>query len=159
MIINSLKRINESDAAHDIRYKTDLAKADADYQKADPSYKPLLFNNKFARRLRNPYAAEDRDRTIKISEDRYNAAKKGFVSKHDYNEAKIEGFKAKKLAAKAAGKIKQDSTGSEHTPGIIRKIGGAIAEHPYIAAGTVAGIAGLAALQKRKKRLPEPGSY
>lgn len=151
IIINSLKRINESDAAYDIRYKADIAKADAEYQKADPTYGPLSLPRMF----RSGEAAADRKHAIDIAKERYTAAKHGFVSKHDYNEAKIEAFKAKRAALQKA----EQSSEGEHKSHIIKRIGGAIADHPYVAAGTVAGLVGLAALQKRKKRLPEPGSY
>jgi len=43
----------------------------------------------------------------------------------------------------------------------IEDIKDALIDHPYLTAGTasLAGILGLLSLQKRKKRLPEPGKY
>jgi len=43
----------------------------------------------------------------------------------------------------------------------IEDIKDALIDHPYLTAGitSLAGILGLLSLQKRKKRLPEPGKY
>lgn len=164
--IKSLNKINEglfSDNVHDIRYKQDIVKANEAYDKVAGTHGPLSMPRKF-RWLLTPNkkvaeAAYDRSAAIKAAEARREAGKLGMASKQDLDEAKFQAAQAQaKLRAKAAGAVKKQVT-EEDKPGIFRKIGGAIAEHPYIAAGTVAGLAGLAALQKRKKREPEPGQY
>lgn len=162
--INSLKRINEIEKPEDIRYKSDLDAANTAYDKVDTYAKTGFVPRKF-RYLLTPdskvaEAAADRDRAIDLAEARKKAAKMGMVSKEDYDELRYQAAKntAAERAAKSAAERAAKSAASqaaEHTsdekPGILRKIGGAIAEHPLIAAGTVAGIAGLAALQKRRK--------
>ena len=77
-----------------------------------------------------------------IAESAKDTVKKEISSERDLDEDKFEAAKAE-----------------EDSPGVLHKLVSAVSEHPYIAAGTVAGIAGLVALQKRKQRLPEPGSY
>ena len=149
--INSLKRINEIEKPEDIRYKSDLDAANTAYDKVDTYAKTGFVPRKF-RYLLTPdskvaEAAADRDRAIDLAEARKKAAKMGMVSKEDYDELR---YQAAERAAKSAASQAAEHT-SDEKPGILRKIGGAIAEHPLIAAGTVAGIAGLAALQKRRK--------
>jgi len=157
--INSLKRINEIEKPEDIRYKSDLDAANTAYDKVDTYAKTGFVPRKF-RYLLTPdskvaEAAADRDRAIDLAEARKKAAKMGMVSKEDYDELRYQA--AKKAAAERAAKSAA-SQAAEHTsdekPGILRKI----AEHPLIAAGTVAGIAGLAALQKRRKT-DQPQQY
>ncbi len=154
--INSLKRINEIEKPEDIRYKSDLDAANTAYDKVDTYAKTGFVPRKF-RYLLTPdskvaEAAADRDRAIDLAEARKKAAKMGMVSKEDYDELRYQAAKntAAERAAKSAASQAAEHT-SDEKPGILRKIGGAIAEHPLIAAGTVAGIAGLAALQKRRK--------
>jgi len=156
--IKSLHKITEAAAAYDIKYMDDIAKANADYEKvreesrtwmgAKPLHWLLSKNPKLAE------AAKDKSLAIDAAKERLHAAKEGRISKQDYDDAKFEAVKAKaSAAAKAKETVKEDS------PGILHKINKAVTEHPYLAAGTAAGLVGIAALQKRKQRLPEPGSY
>jgi len=141
----------------DIKYDQDIKNANDAYDKVD-KYAKSGFVPRKIRYLLTPNskvaeAAADRDRAIYLADARKEAAKKGMVSKEDYDETRYQ------LAKKAAAERATKSTAEEHAttdnnPGILRKIGGAIAEHPMIAAGTVAGIAGLAALRRRKTYQP-----
>lgn len=157
--LKSLKRITEAATAYDIkRYMDDVAKANADYEKvreesrtwlgAKPLHWLLSTNPKLAE------AAKDRNLAISAAKERLRAAREGRVPEQDYNEARFEAAKAKASVATGANK----TVGEENT-GILHRVGRTIAEHPYLAAGTAAGLVGIAALQKRKQRLPEPGSY
>lgn len=160
--IKSLKRINEGEWQYkkdpdELRHESDVAKANADYQKADPSHGPLSLPRMF----RNGAAAKDRELAIDAANERLKASKQGMVSKQDSDDAKFEAAKAKSAAmAKAAGKVTKDKVpeaAAEHG-GFFHKLTSLDHPHPYVAAG-LATVAGLAALQKRKNRLPEPGSY
>ena len=156
--LKSLKRITEAAAAHDIKYVDDIAKANADYEKVREESRTMLGSKPLHWLLsRNPKlaeAAKDKSLALDAAEERLRAAKKGMISKQDYDDAKFEAAKAKASAA-----VKAKETVKEDSPGILHKINKAVTEHPYLAAGTAAGLVGIAALQKRKQRLPEPGSY
>jgi len=67
----------------------------------------------------------------------------------DVDEMKYQNARRLAAARKVAGETKE--SGTSESPGILRKIAGTVSEHPYLAAGTVAGLAGLTALQKRKR--------
>jgi len=162
--INSLKRIDEVERPEDIRYKADIDAANSAYDKVDTYAKSGFVPRKF-RYLLTPdskvaEAAADRDRAIDLAEARKKAAKMGMASKEDYDELRYQVAKntTAERAAKSAASQVADEHASDEKSGILRKIGGAIAEHPLIAAGTVAGIAGLAALQKRRKT-EQPQQY
>jgi hypothetical protein len=157
--IKSLKRIVE--AAHDVRYNEDIAKAKDIYKKAREADNTYKYTPWFLSPggKKTAEAHHDYHSALDSAEARHKAAKQGLVTKQDNDETKFEAAKAKFAAVH---KAKQEAGGSpvaEDKPGIIRRVAGTVADHPLIAVGTVAGIAGLAALQKRKKRLPEPGSY
>ena len=156
--IKSLKRITEADAAHDIRYKADIAAAKSAFEKTrkeHASWNPIKILSPSHNRLAGE-AKADRDMAIDAAEERLKAAKKGMVSKQDHDEIKFEAARAK---VAAATKAKQEAGSDIDKAGILHKIGKHLADNvgPYAVAA--AGIAGVAALQKRKNRLPEPGRY
>ena len=136
---------------NDLRYKQDIQKADADYQKVDPKHGALSLPRMF----RHGAAAKDRSLAIDAAKERLHASKQGMVSKQDYDESRFEAAKSKAaIAAKSRGEADQQ----DHA-GILHKIGSHIAEHPLPYLATAAGIAAIAAMQKRKQRLPEPSKY
>ena len=164
MIIKSLKLISEVENPADMRHKADIEAANTSYDKVDTYAKTGWVPRKF-RYLLTPdskvaEAAADRERAIDLADARHKAAKMGMASKEDYDELRFQ--VARKTAAERAAKTAAKGATEGHDvgekPGVLRKIGGAIAEHPLIAAGTVAGIAGLAALQKRRKT-EQPQQY
>ena len=155
--IKSLTRITEEKSPHDIQHEKDIEKANQDYDKAAGPPGLLGIRTKYSLNpfnMKRAHAAADRDAAFDAADLRRKAAKQGMVSKQDVDEIK---FNAAKTHAASAIKAKQDTgSGAEvDKSGILHKIG----EHPYLVASVAAGIAGLAALQKRKKRLTEPGSY
>jgi hypothetical protein len=184
MIIKSLSRINEGEQnpkiaqakealerakkyyedvqrpPADIQYGQDIAKANEAYQKVRESEGVSKLTPWFL--TPKPKVAEahyDLHKSLDLADARRKAAKMGMVSKEDYDEMKFQLARktAGDRAAKAVKSAAEESATSDK-PGILRKIGGAIAEHPLLAAGTVAGIAGLAALQKRRKT-EQPQQY
>ena len=158
--IKSLKRITEADE-HDKRYDTDVAAAKESYQKAreaDHTYKytPWFLS---PRGKKTAEAHHDYHANLDAAEKRRKFGKLGGVSKEDNDETKFQAARASVAArSKIHSAAKENTTEPEHQ-GIIKRVTGAIADHPYLAAGAAAGIAGAAVLQKRKNRLPEPGSY
>ncbi len=167
MNIKSLKKINEGwqyvKDPHEQQYDKDVTKAHDAFEKTrseNASWNPFKFLSPSHNRLAGE-AKADRDMALQQAEDRYKAAKSGMISKHDYDEAKYQAAVAKRAAAnKAAAASSQTSDHVDDKPGMFRKIGQHLSDHglAYGAAG-VATLAGLAALQKRKNRLPEPGKY
>lgn len=159
--IKSLKRITEADE-HDKRYDTDVAAANAKYDKVDPTG-PLSLHRRirymFARNKERAGAAADRTADIDAATARRKAGKLGMVSKQDHDETKFQAAKASTALRSKANAAVGDHSSEPDKPGIIKRVVGAVADHPYLAAGAAAGIAGAAMLQKRKNRLPEPGSY
>ena len=164
--LKSLKRLTEADDPVDIRHKADLEKADADYDKSVGStllprgFKYHLPWGKTNKEIGS--AGYDRDAAIDAADARHKAGHKGLVTQQDHNDVKFEAAKAKNTLVNKAKDVASKTTESASTedkPGIIRRIGGAVADNPWVAGATVAGLAGLAAMQKRKSRLPEPGSY
>ena len=147
----------------DKRYNVDIAKANADYQKADPTYGTFSLPRMF----RKGEAAKDRELAIDAAEKRREAAKKGMVSQQDYDEDKFQA--ARKIAAARANKVLSNavanknisSDNAEAKRSLLQKLGHHIVDNPgsYAAGVTIAGLAGILALQKRKQRLPEPGQY
>jgi len=164
LIIKSLNKITEAADEHDIRYQQDIKKAKEIYQKARESdntykYTPWFLSPGGKKTAEAHY---DYHSALDAAEARRKAAKMGMISKQDYDDARFEAAKASaKARAALAVKAKEESQepDTDNKSGILSKIGGAVKEHPLIAAGTVAGLAGLVALQKRKQRLPEPGKY
>lgn len=187
IIINSLKKMNNislSEASTDsieTRYKEDIDSAKSAYEKARSSGEernlfwigPKIRKGSFldsverkspwwlSGRRQDAVAAADRDRAIDLAEKRRAAAKIGAIPKEDVDEMRHQDIQRFTAMRKAANKVVDKTTKESETPessGILRKITGTISEHPYLAAGTVAGIAGLAALQKRK-RTEQPAQY
>jgi hypothetical protein len=162
-MIKSLKRIVEADTEYDSIYNS--AKQNYDEAKSEHDTK-----HKSAKQAYK--AAKQNYQDVKSEGDsKYKAAKQNYedidkigskykIAKQNYDVS--ETAKAKIIKAKAAEENTNSPTelsNSEDKPGVLGKVGRALSEHPYLAAGTVAGIAGLVALQKRKNRLPEPGRY
>jgi len=100
-------------------------------------------------RRQDAEAAADRDRALDLAEKRKWASKIGAIPNEDVDEMKYQNARRLAAARKVAGETKE--SGTSESPGILRKIAGTVSEHPYLAAGTVAGLAGLTALQKRKR--------
>ena len=143
----------------DKRYNVDIAKANADYQKADPTYGTFSLPRMF----RKGEAAKDRELAIEAAEKRREAAKKGMVSQQDSDEAKFQAAKATAAARanKVVANVDKSSDNAEAKQGLLRRLGHHMVDNPgsYAAGATIAGLAGALALQKRKQRLPEPGRY
>lgn len=184
--INSLKLIGETSQTPDEKYKTAIKAAKEVYQKEkypeEARYQDEIKAAKEAytkaREADNTWkytpwflspggkktaeAHHDYHAALDAAEARREAAKQGMASKQDLDEAKYQAAKnaAAARVAKNAAAAKEGATelAPDEKPGILRRIGGAIAEHPLLAAGTVAGIAGLAALQKRRKT-EQPQQY
>ncbi|HQF43010.1 MAG TPA: hypothetical protein PK073_08840 [Ignavibacteriaceae bacterium] len=160
--IKSLNRIVEAENDYDIRYRQDIQKAKEAYQKAKEAdntwkYTPWFLSPGGKKTAEAHY---DYHSALDAAEARRKAAKMGMVSKQDYDESRYQAARAAAKARSLANDVKEQQLhDSDNRPGVIRKIGGAIADHPLLAVGTVAGLAGLAALQKRKRHLPEPGKY
>jgi hypothetical protein len=159
--IKSLKRIVEAaDTSHDIRYQQDIAKAKSDYDKADTSRGTLSFVPKtFRRHMTNPDAHAKMDMDMEAAKERREAAKKGLFTKQDNDESKFEAAKAKAALAAKAREESGAANSVEDKQTVMGSIGKHLSDHPLPYVAAAAGIAGLAALQKRKSRLPEPGSY
>lgn len=161
--IKSLTRINEADSSYDTRYKSDIDSAEKNYDKVlkdtnSWKYTPRAFSKDKVNK------AYDEKENLKDNADaRLKAAKSGMFSKQDYDDAKFEAAKAKHaIMMKTKNKVAETSKEAD-SPGIFSKIRNLASEHPYatsgVAAGTIAGIAAMIAMQKRKQRDPEPGSY
>ena len=185
--IKSLKRINENELkdAAETAYEKSIEKAKEGYDKAAGSYHghrggvhiaaPWPFRTKHAMRFAD--AAYDYDTTRKAAKDTYNAAKQGLKSKAQMDEEKFQWAKktgpmiaAKRAAEQKVADMKNlassvPQTSESVTTGLkaAPKTGlwNAIKGHPKTSIGLAAGatVAGLLALQHRKKRLPEPESY
>ena len=159
--IKSLTKLTEADDQVGVRHKTDIAKAEAEYDKVGGS-RTFGFKRGYdwgftpGRNRELGAAKYDLQSKLDAADARHKAGHKGLVTQQDHDEVKFEASKAKgALAAKTAAKAKEVATDPDKHEGIT----GAIGAHPWLAAAGVAGIAGLAAMQKRKSRLPEPGSY
>ena len=166
--ITSLKRITEAADPTDIRHTADIAKANAEYDKVAGPPGPLSLPRR-ARWLFTPdkkvaEAAADRSAAVDAADARRKAGKLGMASKEDYDEARYQAAKTNAALKSATNKASEaKEAAGEHASesgGIISKIGKHIGEHKlgYGLAG-LATVAGLAALQKRRKNLPEPGQY
>ena len=159
--IKSLKKITEADE-HDKRYDADVAAANAKYDKVDPTG-PLSLHRRirylFSPNKKVAGAAADRTADIDAAKERRKFGKIGGFSKADSDETKFQAAKAQNALRSKTSAAAGDHPSEPDKPGIIKRVAGAVADHPYLAAGAAAGIAGVAILQKRKNRLPEPGSY
>ncbi len=165
LTVTSLKKITEATNPADIRYAADIAKANTEYDSVAGTPGPLSLPRK-VRWLLTPNkkvaeAAADRSVVIDAANVRRKAGKLGMVSKQDHDETAYQAARANAALKATANKAK--SATQEHTSesgGILSKIGRHVGENKigYGLAG-LATVAGLAALQKRRKRLPEPGQY
>lgn len=161
--IKSLTRINEADKSYDIKYKSDMDSAEKNYDKVlkdtnSWKYTPRIFSKDKVNK-----AYDEKENLKDDAEARLKAAKKGMISQQDYDDAKFEAAKAKHaIMTKTKNKAVEASKEAD-SPGIFSKIRNLVSEHPYatggLAVGTVAGIAAMVAMQKRKQRNPEPESY
>ncbi len=157
MIIKSLKQINEFEdrgVANALdRYSQDLKAAREAYQKEDPGYGPLSRPAIF----RNPSAAYDKHLAEKNALERLKASLQGKVSQADQDEQKFQLAKAaaKSFQPEVSQKVKSVDLSSSAS-----KISSKLGEHtPSLVAGSLLGLAAIAALKKRKQHLPSPSKY
>ena len=163
MSIKSLTKINEStnlEKEAEIRHKADVKAADEIYKQDLKDthswrYTPRIMSSKAGNK-----AADNKADLINAADARKKAAKVGMASKQDLDDSKFDLAKAKH-ALQMNNKLSEDS---HHTLvgdkiGVVHKIGRNMSEHPLAYLATAAGLVGLAAMQKRKNRLPEHGQY
>jgi hypothetical protein len=152
---NPIKRLLPS-------YNRSVGEAKADRNMARDVAKERLEATKLGHVSQHDYD-DIRYKNAKLKADNFEQ-----VPKHDYDKIKHENDELKTTAAAEAKKkaeeaiAKQTVDNNVDTDDNTEKASGvlqAIKDHPYLSAGVAAGLAGVVALQKRKRRLPEPGSY
>ncbi len=160
-----LEQVNVTDMSPEEKYRQAVAKINADYDKIAGTPGPLSlprdYRWMFTPNRKVAEAAADRQMALDLAKKRLKAAKAGMVAQEDIDEAKYQMARQIAKARAQAAQVAQvaKSSTDEHRPSIAGKLVDIVREHPLITLGTVTGLAGLAALQKRKQRLPEPGPY